>query len=138
MARRSAIFRPFKRQAPDESVIAEAGADSIDGVLGLGGAAVDEVTRIGIRAGSDRARVRSLKSAVFSLSVTVEPASCFALSRADTSSDRLHRMRSSARNSAVSCSNVVSEETLLVCRSALTGRASMPRARRASRRPSSP
>src|SRR5260370_907819 len=87
---------------------------------------------------NDCARVRRRKSAVLSFSVTVAPASALALSRAETFSDRRHKRSSSWRNSAMSWSNVVSAEMLLVSRSALTGRSSMPRASRARHPPSAP
>ena len=54
--RASSFFRPFERQPPDHRVVAEAGADAVDGVLGLRGAAVDEVGGIGLIGGDQRAR----------------------------------------------------------------------------------
>src|SRR5665647_2317589 len=77
---------------------------------------------------SERARVRSLKSALLSLSVTVEPASALDFSRADTRSVRSHSCCSSGRNSPMSRSKVVSAEMLLVSLSALTLRSSSHRA----------
>ena len=47
---------------------------------------------------SERARVRILKSALLSFSVTVEPASALAFSRADTFSVSPHSCCSSGRN----------------------------------------
>ena len=44
---RLGFLRPLERQAPDHRVVAEAGADAVDGVLGDGGAAVDQVGGIG-------------------------------------------------------------------------------------------
>ena len=79
-----------------------------------------------VGAASERARVRVLKSALLSFSVTVEPASALAFSRADTFSVSSQSCCSSGRNSPMSRSNVVSAEMLLVSRSALTVRASMP------------
>ena len=38
----------IERQSPDHGVVAEAGADAVDGVFGFGGAAVDEVGGIGL------------------------------------------------------------------------------------------
>src|ERR1700692_1298890 len=54
----SSFFRPLERQPPDHRVIAEAGTDAVDGVLGDCRAAVDQVGGIGLirrdqRAGAD-------------------------------------------------------------------------------------
>ncbi len=68
---------------------------------------------------SEWARVRMRKSAVLSLSVTVLPASSLSLRRAETFSDRRQSRSSSGRKSAMSWSNVVSAEMLLVSRSGL-------------------
>src|SRR5262249_12933018 len=154
--------------------IAEPFSQPVDGLLGLGAAAVDEVGEIGPvgvaerrEADADQAKHgavgfareqvapggenppgelgrvterrrpradtegggRIRKSAVWSFSVTVEPASAFALRRAETFSARRHSRSSSGRKSAMSWSKVVSAEMLLASRSALTGRSSRPRAR---------
>ena len=52
----SSFFRPLERQPPDHRVVAEAGADAVDGVLGDGGAAVDQVGGIGLIGRDQRAR----------------------------------------------------------------------------------
>ena len=70
---------------------------------------------------SARARVRILKSALLSFSVTVEPASALAFSRADTFSVSSQSVCSSGRNSLMSRSKVVSAEMLLVSRSRIDG-----------------
>jgi hypothetical protein len=83
------------------------------------------------RLGSDaRARVRNLKSAVLSLSLTLEAARSAALSRAESFSHNNHSRRSRGRNAAISSSKVASAERLLALRSGVTGRASRPRASR--------
>ena len=78
------------------------------------------------------------KSALFSFSVTVVPESSLALRRAETRSVCCHSSRSSARYCEMSFVKVVSDDTLLVSRSGLTRRTSMPRASRHSRWPSVP
>src|ERR1051325_6433035 len=67
-----------------------------------------------VGAPSDSARVRILKSALLSLSVTVEPASALALSRRDTFSVSAHNVCSSGRNSAMSGLKGVSGEVVFV------------------------
>ena len=79
---------------------------------------------------NDCARVRSRKSLVLSLSVTVVPASSEALRRAETFSESRNSRCTSGRMSAMSRSKVVSAEMLLVSRSAWTARSSRPWARR--------
>ncbi len=69
---------------------------------------------------SERARVRMRKSAVLSLSVTVEPASSLLLQAGGDLLGQPPQPRSSGRNSAMSCSKVVSAEMLLASRSGLT------------------
>ena len=45
----------LERQPPDHRVLAEAGADAVDGVLGLGSAAVDEIGGVGLISAGERA-----------------------------------------------------------------------------------
>ena len=93
----------------------------------------DPWRRAGSARPSERARVRMRKSAVLSLSVTVVPASSLGLQpRRDPLGKPPQPQLERAEIGDV-VSKVVSAETLLVSRSALTGRSSMPWASRASR-----
>ena len=51
---RSHGSRGLEREPPDDGVLAEAGADAIDGVLGLGSAAIDEIGGIGLVGARER------------------------------------------------------------------------------------
>jgi len=44
LSQRLRVLRPLERQPPDHRLVAEAGADAVDGVLGDCGAAVDQVS----------------------------------------------------------------------------------------------
>ena len=52
---RLTLLRPLEREPPDHGIVAEPGANAVDGVLGLGGAAVDEVGGVGSIRGRERA-----------------------------------------------------------------------------------
>ena len=51
----SAVFLLIERQSPDHGVVAEAGTHPIDGVLGLGSAAIDQIGGVRFIRGSKRA-----------------------------------------------------------------------------------